>query len=309
MPEVLIASGIGYGLVFLGGYILHTKEILFPGIVAAERMQPGFILQFSNVFNGVYIQTQRLRGFTIDPNTMLGTFVFSSVVCFLRIIQRKASIHEWMCLVISAMCVLLSNSRMGLLCFLAALVVTVIIGYQNSDIRAKNIIKKIVLVSIPILTIWIVTTDGMQQLINNIAAQYMTRSGLNDEYGRFTIWREAFSILLEKNFLFGIGMSQMQYLTSIQRACHNTWLECICGNGIILGVVLISFLMGTLVKGFVKARRNQQKYKDELLWSMTIGVTIVVISLISVDNLTYSYLWFGLTLLAAVKINTMYEKS
>lgn len=94
---------------------------------------------------------------------------------------------------------------------------------------------------------------------------------IDDEYGRFTIWKEAVGILMEKNPFFGIGMGQMQFYTSVNRACHNTWLECLCGNGIILGSIFILFLLFTLIKGGIKAKYNTCSRYNQLLWSLTIG--------------------------------------
>lgn len=85
--------------------------------------------------------------------------------------------------------------------------------------------------------------------------------------------------------------------TSAKRACHNTWLECLCGNGIVLGSVFVLFILMTLVRGMKDLIRNVQSDSNQLQWSLVISITAVIISLITVDNSTYSYLWFGLSTL------------
>ena len=305
IPEAMIAAGTGYGAVFIIGFLLLTMGISLPGVASSTRMQPGFFLQFSNMFNGALIETRRLRGFTIDPNTMLGTFVFSGSVSILRILMKKNSKREWICLVFSAICVFLSNSRTGMICFVLALFMSVVAAYRSGSVRTRNTIKWVTLLSIFAGVIVLITTDVIGQLFDTVLGLYANRSGLNDEYGRFTIWAEAFGILMERNPLFGIGMGQMQYYTSVNRACHNTWLECLCGNGLILGSALILFLLYILLKGLMKTIKNTSTKLSYIPLSLIVGVTVIMISLISVDNLTYSYLWFGLSTL--ITLDTLLE--
>lgn len=307
IPEAMIATGIGYGFVFLIGFLLLTLGIPISGVGASERTEPGFILQFSNMFQGVLIQKWRLRGFTIDPNTMLGTFVFSGIVCLIRILMEENSKREWLCLMLSMACIFLSNSRTGLMCFALALVMSVFAAYWKGSLQTRKRIEVITLIVIFVMIAVMVGTDWIRNLISTFLGLYANRSGLNDEYGRFTIWKEAVGILMEKNPFFGIGMGQMQFYTSVNRACHNTWLECLCGNGIILGSIFILFLLFTLIKGGMKAKYNTCSRYNQLLWSLTIGITVVVISLISVDNITYSYLWFGLSALMMIDTASIKE--
>ena len=307
IPEAMIATGIGYGFVFLIGFLLLTLGIPISGVGASERTEPGFILQFSNMFQGVLIQKWRLRGFTIDPNTMLGTFVFSGIVCLIRILMEENSKREWLCLMLSMACIFLSNSRTGLMCFALALVMSVFAAYWKGSPQIRKRIEVITLIVIFVMIAVMVGTDWIRNLISSFLGLYANRSGLNDEYGRFTLWKEAVGILMEKNPFFGIGMGQMQFYTSVNRACHNTWLECLCGNGIILGSIFILFLLFTLIKGGIKAKYNTCSRYNQLLWSLTIGITVVVISLISVDNITYSYLWFGLSALMIIDTASIKE--
>ena len=307
IPEAMIATGIGYGFVFLIGFLLLTLGIPISGVGASERTEPGFILQFSNMFQGVLIQKWRLRGFTIGPNTMLGTFVFSGIVCLIRILMEENSKREWLCLMLSMACIFLSNSRTGLMCFALALVMSVFAAYWKGSPQIRKRIEVITLIVIFVMIAVMVGTDWIRNLISSFLGLYANRSGLNDEYGRFTIWKEAVGILMEKNPFFGIGMGQMQFYTSVNRACHNTWLECLCGNGIILGSIFILFLLFTLIKGGMKAKYNTCSRYNQLLWSLTIGITVVVISLISVDNITYSYLWFGLSALMMIDTASIKE--
>lgn len=312
IPKAIIAAGIGYGIVFVLGYCLMNVGIEVPGIVAGERSQSGMFLKFSNMFQGSLIHASRLRGFTVDPNTLIGPFAFCSGICILRIYLRKGRILEWLGLVLSGICVLLSNSRMGLICFVMLIFGTIVAGYRVANTRIRKHLKVGTLIIVFGGAIIIATTDIVSNIIKIIFAAYANRSGLTDEYGRLTIWEDAISVLFEHNLIFGIGMGQMQYYTTAQRACHNTWLEMVCGSGIILGGALVLCFIFLVNAGLLKAFQNRNLVKAEVLWGITIGLLAVMISLISVDNITYSYLWFGAAMLSAVMngylTNTSWKK-
>lgn len=295
ISKVLIATGVGYGVVFVLGYLLAIAGVEIPGVYAMERDQQGFFLRFANVYEGNHIVMYRLRGFTIDPNTMIGTFAFGGVTAILKIIKGKGKILEWMCIILSAVCVLLSNSRMGLICFAFLCVAAVIVGYRVADARTRSFLKVGAIFMILIGIFISVTTDILSRIVDEIVANYANRSSLNDEFGRFTVWQDAISVfLMSKNPLLGVGMGQMQYYTASGRACHNTWLEMICGSGILVGGALVLYFVLHIITGIFKANKLKSSENSELIWCMILGVLVVAISLISVDNITYSYLWFGL---------------
>lgn len=293
VPHAIIAAGIGYGIVFIMGYIFMRAGIELPGIVTNDRSQAGFFLSFSNWYHGDFSQLYRLRGFTIDPNTMIGTFAFCSVVSIYRIVHGKGRLTEGLGIIISGICVLLSNSRMGLICFLILIIITILAAYRSASNKMRNCVKIGILVILFAGVIIAITTNLIQDAVMNVLALYANRSGLTDEYGRLTIWKEAISILLESNPAFGIGMGQMQYYTTAQRACHNTWLEMVCGSGMLVGGALVLNFVMLLSNGLFKMIKQSNTDNNEMKCCMVVGVLIVMISLISVDNITYSYLWFA----------------
>lgn len=297
IEDILVATGIGYGAVFILGQLIMTAGISIPGIVASERAQAGFILQFSNMYEGSLLNMTRLRGFTIDPNTMIGAFCFCSVICIMKIIKKKGKLKELVGLFFSLVCVLLSNSRMGLICYCLLVLLSIAAGYRIASKKTRTLMKKIGIIFLLGIFLIFIMTDIPMRIIQSIVANYANRSGLNDQFGRFTIWREAVRILMDSNFLIGIGMGQMQFHTSVERACHNTWLEIICGDGFIIGGALVLFFFSLILVGIRTAMRRTN---DILLWSVSLSTFIVTVSLITVDNVTYSYLWFGSMVLAAI---------
>lgn len=297
IEDIIIATGIGYGTVFILGQLIMTAGLSIPGIVASERSQAGFILQFSNMYEGSLLNMTRLRGFTIDPNTMIGTFCFCSAISILKIIKKSGKLREVVGLIFSFVCVLLSNSRMGLVCYCLLVLLSIAAGYRIASKKTRTVMKKIGIFSLLGILLILIMTDIPMQIIQGIVANYANRSGLNDQFGRFTIWREAVNILMNSNFLIGIGMGQMQFLTSVERACHNTWLEIICGDGFIIGGAFVLFFLLLILIGM---RTAMKRTNDILLLSMFLSTFIIIVSLITVDNVTYSYLWFGSMELAAL---------
>ena len=164
----------------------------------------------------------------------------------------------------------------------------------------RNIIKLTILLLIGVLIVLLIASDFIQDILSNIVSLYDNRSGLSDEYGRFSIWKNAISVFLENNPLLGIGIGQMRYYTSMERDCHNTWLSFICENGLIVGSAVCILFSVAVINGVNKAVWLQDHRKKELTMGLVIGLLTVMLSLVSVDNVTYSYLWFSAALLTAI---------
>lgn len=297
IPDVMIATGIGYGIVFLFGFILMKMGLELSGIVAGDRHDDGFFLIQYDVLDGVLISSCRLRGFTIDPNSMIGTFAFCPICCIMRIVKDKGSFREWIGLFLSGACVLLSNSRMGIICFIILAVITFVISYRLANTKAKNIIKLTILFLIGVLIVLLIVSDFIQDIVSDIVSLYDNRSGLNDEYGRFSIWKNAITVFFENNPLLGIGIGQMQNYTITERDCHNTWLRFICDNGVIVGSAICLLFLAAIIKGVNKVMWLHDPIKKDFCVVFLIGLLTVMLSLVSVDNITYSYLWFSAAML------------
>ena len=296
ITEVLLATGIGFGAVLVAGELCLKLNLNLPGIVANTRQESGFFLSMNNVYEGEFLNIRRLRGFTIDPNTMVGTFLFSMSIAMGRIVTGKGSFRELLAVVLSFWCVLLSNSRMGLICCIFIGLCSVLVAYQMANERCKGRVKLIIL-GLAAALIIITVMGVLPKIIRSILSAYENRSGLNDEYGRFTVWREAAAVLVKENLFFGIGYGQMQFLTAMSRACHNTWLEFVCAFGLLLGGLTVGHFLAMLIGGL---RWGFQSRTDSFAWTMVLGTMGVMLSLVGVDNLTSSYLWFCSSMVAAI---------
>ena len=58
------------------------------------------------------------------------------------------------------------------------------------------------------------------------------------------------------------------------------------------GALVLNFVM-LLSNGLFRMIKQSNTDNNEMKCCMVVGVLIVMISLISVDNITYSYLWFA----------------
>lgn len=298
--RALIASAVGYGAVFLIAYATILIGIDIPGAYAEDRMGTGIFLRMGNMYMEQYVETIRLRGFTIDPNGMIATFLYGTLAALLQLAKGRGGKRDILAVILSAICILMSNSRMGLLCFVVILVAGVVIGYRLSNKRGKNALKCILLMTLFLLPLVMITTDLLSTMIGWLISQYANRSGLADEYGRFSIWRESISIFWENNILLGIGLGEIQYYTSTGRGCHNTWLEWLLSSGIVIGGLVVVHFALMMVNGIRAAIRRNGTEIDTFVWTMVLGTLGVVLALCSVDNVTYSYLWAGAMVVAAI---------
>ena len=301
IPNVVIATALGYGIIFIIAYVLMKGGVGLPGIIATTRTEPGIFMLTSNMYEGNLIQTYRLRGFTIDPNILIGTFAFGSVASILKIAKGNGHIKEWLGLFVSGVCILISNSRMGIICLAILVIWSLIAGYRIASTRLKNIIKIGVLFGVIVCIIILIPTDALSVIYESVIDHYENRSGLTDENGRFTIWKNAITVLLDKNALLGLGMGQVRYYTDVGKDCHNTWLALICENGIIVGGAFLIHFIILALKGLLFAYQNARKHSGVFVWNVTVSTLIVMISLISVDHVAYSHLWFGAALLSALE--------
>ena len=303
--KVLQATGIGYGIVFVAAYLIMQFAPDVPGIIAMEREDDGIFMRNPNVVDGVLTTVFRLRGFTIDPNTIVGTFLYCSMVSILQLMHHKPGPREIFGLVLSAACVLLSGSRMGLICLILFVLIGIRVGSKINPKRAKNLLISFGFATVGIF-VFMLLTDGLQSITSTFSSNYANRSGLNDDYGRLTIWQEAFHIWINESPFLGLGIGRMQYYTSIGRSCHNSWLEALCAWGALVGGVFVLHFL-TPVASSIRHIYRRRSRQDIAFWTMFLGTVGVLISLITVDNLTFSYLWFGSAMIAAITTGSWKE--
>ena len=126
---------------------------------------------------------------------------------------------------------------------------------------------------------------------------------MGSEYGRLTIWKTNIQYLIGNNKeLFGVGQNQIYLLTERGLACHNTWLEWICGTGIFLGVAIdLWFILAPLKYKKRAIGLGDENTKNAI--PLIMAYVIVVVCISTVDNITNSVLLFLMLILRYGTIN------
>ncbi len=292
IPEVIVATSIGYGFVFLVAYLLFSAGIVIPGIFARTSLQPGIIMGYDNMGGNVFSTVYRLRGFNIDPNASVGIFLSALSINVIVLLMKQT--HKGRYLISFALCLVsiyLSNSRMGILTSIGIMFLSGIKAIKMTSIIQRRRIIRNVLIVLSLVVVVLLSSNVMQKLINEIISSYEGRSDFNAQYGRGSIWKESLSVWQDKGLLFGIGTGNIRYLISTGKQTHNTWLEWLCGCGILVGSAVIIWFIILILQGF-NAKIAGTDDDKILFQAIFMGLLGMVICLITVDNTTNSFLWF-----------------
>ncbi len=293
LSDVIIATCFGYGIVYIVAYIILMSGFELDSICAITREDPGLFLQNRNVVNGKFISIYRLRGFAYDPNTMFLPFFFAITACITNMFKKFRLYHAFT-YIVSLVCILISGSRMGIICYFLTTAITCIYCIAKTSNSRK---KAVSLVSIGgVLTaviIFFMTNFGRYQA-SKLLASYSNRSGLTDEYGRLSIWKDCLQVFWKENPFTGVGPYQMNLLSSTGRMTHNTWLEFLCEFGLIVGGLAIVYFISVMIYGWIKAKIFSTHNQAFITYiCLLTGYTMTIVALTTVDNYTCSYLWIS----------------
>lgn len=293
ISDVFIASCFGCSIVFIVANLLLHGGMNISGIATTDRAQSGMFMQMTNMSGGTHITAYRLRGFAYDPNTMFPQFIFGISACITKLF-RKFNLYHIITTIMSVVCILLSSSRMGLLCCIICIVIVSIVNisrFDNVKSKISSVVSVLILGSV---TFILSLTNWGQNFISSLLSTYQNRSSLTDEYGRFSIWKECLSVYWDENPVLGVGLGRMKDYTTTERMTHNTWLQFICECGIIVGAIIIVYFVSVMIIGWVKAKRIYRIAPDNITYlCLILGFSMTIVSLLSADNITCSYLWFG----------------
>ena len=297
LNDVFIASCFGCGIVYIATYFFMQSGLFTESIIANVRTDDGLFLQLNNMVNGKFTQSFRLRGFSFDPNTMFVQFIFGITACVSKI-SKKFNLYHLVTLLISVFCIILSGSRMGLLCCVIAIIITATVAISELESVRKKLLSILATLTVCVGFLIFSMSRFGQSMFSSLLSTYSNRSSLTDEYGRFSIWNECIKIYWEKNPLLGVGYNNMSTYTMTERMTHNTYLQFICECGILVGGIAVIYFLSIALIGWSKLKFQHIMSKNNSTYlSMVIGYTMTLVSLVSVDNLACSYLWFGALLL------------
>ncbi len=296
LADVLIASCFGCSVVFIIIFLCLQNGLTLDGFVASHRTNVGIFMRTVDMKNGNLIETFRLRGFAYDPTIMFPQFIFGIVACISKLF-KKFKLYYLITLILSVFSVILSRSRMGLLCVALSIIITCTIEIVQFETVRKKVLCVVTGLTCCVTLLCFSLTKFGQSAIGSVLSSYSGRSGLNDKYGRFSIWRDCFSAYWNENPLWGVGMGNIKNYSAIGRTPHNTWLQFICECGLIVGGIAIIYFLSIMIMSWFKGKNYISSDSNTSYVCLTIGYTVTIVALTSADSITFSYLWFGALLL------------
>ena len=280
-----IATTIGYGLVFLVAYWFYSRGIGFGGIYTTDRYSAGMLLNFISTGGQT---TVRLRGFCIDPNSVVTTLIPGASFGLARLLYKNGGkFRSLVAVILYAIVMDLSGSRMAVVCTVAMVIIMLMMGYK----QAENKLRWFGLIVLVLLVASFVAVYRFQNIASEVYSFFTARAGLNDTGGRFTIWKYNARWLSDNGrLLFGVGQNQISNLTTVGKACHNTWLEWICGTGILLGGMIDLWFVVTPVVFLDRLKCNRIFIRDII--PIVLAYVTALICITTVDNITNSVVLF-----------------
>lgn len=280
-----IATTIGYGLVFLVAYWFYSRGIGFGGIYTTDRYSAGMLLNFISTGGQT---TVRLRGFCIDPNSVVTTLIPGASFGLARLLYKNGGkFRSLVAVILYAIVMDLSGSRMAVVCTVAMVIIMLMMGYK----QAENKLWWFGLIVLVLLVVSFMAVYRFQNIASEVYSFFTARAGLNDTGGRFTIWKYNARWLSDNGrLLFGVGQNQISNLTSVGKACHNTWLEWICGTGILLGGMIDLWFVITPFVFLDRLKRNRIFIRDII--PIVLAYVTALICITTVDNITNSVVLF-----------------
>ena len=280
-----IATTIGYGLVFLVAYWFYSRGIGFGGIYTTDRYSAGMLLNFISTGGQT---TVRLRGFCIDPNSVVTTLIPGASFGLARLLYKNGGkFRSLVAVILYAIVMDLSGSRMAVVCTVAMVIIMLMMGYK----QAENKLWWFGLIALVLLVVSFMAVYRFQNIASEVYSFFTARAGLNDTGGRFTIWKYNARWLSDNGrLLFGVGQNQISNLTTVGKACHNTWLEWICGTGILLGGMIDLWFVVTPVVFLDRLKRNRIFIRDII--PIVLAYVTALICITTVDNITNSVVLF-----------------
>ena len=300
IEKIVIATTIGYGLIFSMAFAAHLNGINIEGIASLERMSPGIVMNFISTGG---VNTFRLRGFCIDPNAVVTTLIPGATCALANLMYVKhKQVRSILAVGLFVNVVVCSGSRMGVICTIAMVIGAIYIGYKRTENTKSWIMTSTLILSIIIL-LMIFESDviicNIEKWINDFVN---SRASIASEDGRLTIWKTNMLYLIDNCKIFtGVGQNQIYLLSPIGLACHNTWLEWICGTGVIIGNIINMWILFAPISFYKRIKKLRKDTGDRLV-SFIIAYIITLLCITTIDNITNSIVIFLLIIFRYGKV-------
>ncbi len=290
IKDVIIATAVGYGIILLTLYSLDTIGFTLPAVTGTEALDNSIIRIFRNVHTGSLVESKRLRGFYIDANASNIYFLVGFAVLLGDWIKKGNTVRNIIFSLIITANIVLTNSRAALIVWMFIIVISIFRFFFSKAQSYKKVIfiGSILAVVFFVSIFFIYSSSLFGYIYDTLISGYTNRSALNDEYGRFTIWKEALSNLNINNWYCGVGMGNLSSLTDTNRDAHNTIIEVFCSSGIIVGISYTLYFLFPL--GFAIIRRIKDNKNAFFITSIAVAYLSSVIMLFTISNVTSTYL-------------------
>lgn len=283
IKRVTVSATIGFGATFALAYVVMLLGLNIGGVYTADRFAPGIFL---NLMNAGGVSDTRLRGFYIDPNTVVTTLLPGACFSLYGLLRgEKNTLRDVSALILYTLVVALSGSRTAMACSAVIFAILFISAFRKSQNKALWVIA-----SLFVLTLMI-RANLLDNMMNYVLNTYTERATLTSESGRATIWIYNAMLLVKQNkLLFGVGQNQIQHLSTTGLECHNTWLEWICGAGLVAGGAAIYWFFSVPQIVFRKARDGM--FRMQTFLPLLFAYCAICLCITTVDNITNSCLIF-----------------
>lgn len=296
IKDVMIATAVGYGILFAVLCFLDGLGLTLPAVKSTSIWDISIVRVFRNMQEGSLVFSQRLRGFYLDANAGSVCFVVGFAALLCDWFEKGFTVRNVIYTIIISTNILLTGSRTAVVMAIAALALTVFRLFSGK-VRSK---QKLVFLAVLLLLIvislifFMYNTALFEKILDLIASTYFNRSSLNDEKGRFSIWKNALSAITPNNWYCGVGTIGVASMNSGIDA-HNTFIEAISCNGVPFGILYSLFFLYPFV--FIYRKRGQSFQIDNSITNIaTVYLSIIFMSF-TVSHISSIYLIYTAFLL------------
>ncbi len=290
--DVLIATAVGYGIVFIGLYALDSYGIVLNGVTGTSFWDNSVFKLYNNVTGGTLSQAIRLRGFYLEPNSANVCFIVGYSALLGTWIKNGGTVRNSIYAIIMLANIVLTSSRSALI---VALLITLLSIFRLFFAKVKSR-RKIIFLSASLCVLFlgsvffVYSSSFFSYVYDNLIARYLNRSALNDTVGRFSIWKEALTELIEGNWFAGLGVGAVIEITEAERDAHNTIIEVMCTSGVFVGIYYTFYFIYPFAFGI--KRRLQDIDNAFLLTTFLFAYFGIFLLLTTISNIASVYLSF-----------------
>lgn len=290
IKDVMIATAVGYGIVFLLLYFLVNLGVNLPAVRDSGVWNDSIVNTFKSVVNGQVSESYRLRGFYIDPNSSTVFFLVGFASLLGDWLKNGKPVKNTIYSLIIAANIVLTRSRSGLvvLCLIIAINIFRLMFAKTQSRRKIIFIASALMVLFIVFVVFVYSSRAFSYVYDRLISGYVNRSGLNDEMGRFSIWRDALSTLNSDNWFCGHGIGSLPSLTDSSRDAHNTYIEVFCSSGVIVGAAYILCFAYPLL--FALKRRIVDERNAYYISNFAIAYLSICLMLSTISNIASVYL-------------------